>query len=106
MNEHTEGPWEVVPNHDAYVKRPGLVQHRIDQVGGLSGLAVALVIADCPSLTETGQAEANARLMAASPNYYEAMETMLANKQCGGDGWREGWDALKVAHARAKGEIL
>lgn len=45
---------------------------------------------------------ANARLIAASPGYFAGVEKMLANEQCGGDGWWEGWEMLKAAHAKAK----
>ena len=31
---------------------------------------------------------------------------MIANEQCGGDGWWAGWDAIKAAHAKAKGGAL
>ncbi len=50
-----------------------------------------------------GDPIANARVIIAAPDYYAAVEQMLANENCGGDGWREGFGQLKAAHAKAKG---
>jgi hypothetical protein len=48
--------------------------------------------------------EADARLIAVSPSYFEAVEQMLAYEDAGGDGWWKGWEMLKAAHAGAKGK--
>jgi hypothetical protein len=49
----------------------------------------------------TEESKANARLIAVSPSYFEAVEQMLAYEDAGGDGWWKGWEMLKAAHARA-----
>ena len=46
----------------------------------------------------------NANLIAAAPDYDAGVEQMLAYEQAGGDGWWKGWEMLKAAHAKARGE--
>ena len=104
--KHTPGPWEFVPgneHHGPYVT---------SEFGN--------TICDCYTMTEPGvlsadktrrpvpflheMAEPNARLIAASPDFAAGVEQMLAHEQAGGDGWWKGWDMLKAAYAKAKGE--
>jgi hypothetical protein len=68
----------MVPNFTAYVKSPEMALCRIEQADGIpDSLAVALVIADCARLRETGQALANARLIAAAPDLLAACNAFL-----------------------------
>lgn len=99
MNGHTPGPWvrwgDGVYGGDIEEITPGRI------VGGFG-------ICELPAeheIDEDNEAEhiANEALILAAPDYFDAVEQMLANEQRGGDGWWEGWDAIKTAHAKAKG---
>jgi len=46
--------------------------------------------------------EADARLIAAAPDYFDAVERMLAFETAGGDGWWKAWEMVKAAHTAAK----
>lgn len=71
-SEPSPGPYVVVPNDGAYVKRPELATLRIEQEH--DGLVVAMVVTDCERLQAEGPA--NARLLAASWDYYMAVERL------------------------------
>jgi len=43
---------------------------------------------------------ADAFLIAAAPDFAAGVAQMLANEDCGGDGWWKGWDMLKAAYAK------
>lgn len=50
-----------------------------------------------------GQLAEQDRLFAAAPYYRSAVQQMLNNEDCGGDGWWRAWEQLKHAHAMAMG---
>lgn len=70
---------------------------RID-ADGLKALARVLPRTEGGNMDEI---EANARLITAAPDYYQAVEQLLAHYQAGGDGWWKGIEMLKAAHAKA-----
>ena len=81
--KHTPGPWVIAP-HTTVNKE----------------FTVGPAIMDYDDV-DHDQQEANARLIAASPDYAAAVEQMLAHEQAGGDGWWKGFEMLKAAHAKA-----
>ena len=89
--KHTPGPWTVSPSARASTLTRIFSVNEERLVASASG----------PGLSESGEAEANARLIAASPDYAAAVEQMLAHEQAGGDGWWKGFEMLKAAHAKA-----
>lgn len=99
MTKHTPGPWvrwdDGVYGGDIVERTPGSI------TGGTR-------ICTLPDEYEYDEEEedehaANEHLISAAPDYFDAVEKMLANEQCGGDGWWKGWDAIKAAHAKARG---
>lgn len=43
----------------------------------------------------------NGQLIAAAPDYAAAVQKMIDCEHNSSDGWREGWNALKLAHTKA-----
>lgn len=43
-------------------------------------------------------------LLAGYEEFLKATELMLANEDCGGDGWWAGWDAIKRAYSKSRPE--
>ena len=52
QTKHTPGPWVVVPNDGAYVKRPELGTLRIEERGSPDEMVLAIVVTDCPRLKD------------------------------------------------------
>jgi hypothetical protein len=87
--KHAPGPWRVnsIGNVVATVK----------------SLGETIEVTVCVPNNRPDTA-ANARLIAAAPEYAAGVEQMLAHEQAGGEGWWAGWEMLKAAHAKAEGQ--
>lgn len=100
MSEHTPGPWTVVDNEGAYVRKDGLVDVRVDQEGDFSdSLAVALIISDCPRLSATGESLANARLIAKAPEMFALLESFANDFAHDGDRDERCRDSCRACRA-------
>lgn len=102
---HTSGPWR------ARQIRYGSwsIETELPCINGLSAwftIATVHAVDDAERLMSDGvRADANddARLIAAAPDYAAAVEQMLAHEESGGDGWWRGWEMLRAAHGKAGG---
>ena len=103
---HTPGPWHVghFADDSHLCNCTGILSEcyagAVAEIKIGNGIPIGDGGNDCPPLEE---AKANGRLIAAAPDYADAVETMIAYEQIGGDGWCSGWYALKDAHAKATG---
>lgn len=111
--QFTPGPWHYRPErHDdwgmvrASPDRDGWPGHIIANARAGRDFDVLGKEADEHRHNRTDPFEANARLIAAAPDYDAGVEQMLAYEQAGGDGWWKGWEMLKAAHAKARGDEL
>ena len=102
MNKHTKSPW--VRWSDGIYGGDIIEMMRGRIVGGTR--ICTLPEEDEYDEDEDEEHAANEALILSAPDYFEAVEQMIANEQCGGDGWWAGWDAIKAAHAKAKGGAL
>ena len=89
MNGHNKGPWYLDTDHGA--NAPEYIRANVD--GEM--LDVASVLCD-----ETGNAAANARLIAAAPALLEALQNIIEHKY---DSYPINWDAARAAVAQATG---
>ena len=91
----TPGPWKVL-NFER--------DEAFEIEGG--GCTLALLHYDVGAWTARTESEANAHLIAAAPELYEALETVLVNNRTGATGQRarEGWAKAIAALAKARGE--
>ena len=92
--KHTPGPWTVSPSSKASTLT------RVFSVD--EGRLVAS--ANGPGLSESGEAEANARLIAAAPELLEALELFLSCKVTN-DQQNEAARIARAAIAKATGTI-
>ena len=74
---HTPGPWAVVPNDGAYVKRPEIGTLRIEAPFPKEDI-LAIVVTDIPELQRC--AVANARLIAAAPETAAERDQLRVSK--------------------------
>jgi hypothetical protein len=94
--KHTPGPWRA--GYASEMERAVQMLVRAEQIDGQPYVAVV------PSRGIGDHSHmANARLIAAAPDYFEGVQKMLDNEQCGGSGWWEGFEMLKAAHRKAMG---
>lgn len=90
MAEHTPGPWQI--------------KHAVDGSGdvGITAAGLRNVLAECffafrdPGEREHGEAEANARLIAAAPDLLAALKLLAADVE-GYEAWQRPCHALDVA---------
>lgn len=119
-SKHTPGPWELDIGEYGFRIRMGSAvpytgvykpQHLIEWDPG---------VYHAPDYPETDaenrqylEAEANAHLIAAAPEMYEALEALLyEHKPCGGELWHKGneicecerCDGIRFVLAKARGE--
>jgi hypothetical protein len=104
--QHTPGPWIIYSGSDAEIHRKdGFV---LVVSGNNAGRIVANVNTEsCPDASSAPAfvrmpADANARLIAAAPDYYAATQQLLA--QWGKGNLSEAVQALAAAHAKAQGK--
>ena len=94
----TVGPWRIVET--------GIVEMG-EERGSLSfwaGLGYGGQLPNPSGQDPKVERDANARLIAAAPDYDEAADLMIAAEQSGGDLWWKGFEMLKAAHAKARGQ--
>ena len=101
MSGHTPGPWHV----EVEAARSG---RRLiaDLVGGFPGLTEYRIVHDGDA---EGSAEADARLIAAAPDLYEALRALCAPLRPADVGdedspWCQAWSAADAAIAMAVGK--
>lgn len=88
--QHTPGPWKVEGRYRG--QNPSETY-----IGSPTTYPIFTI------LCGTAERDANARLIAAAPDYFDGVERMLAFETSGGDGWWKAWEMVKAAHAKAKG---
>ena len=102
---HTPGPWIAEKGAGWLVRRPDAIGRREVAIGVGMTAAVTLVTNPDPWENE-GEAEANARLMAASPQLIQALQALLEatpQELCGRDcdedncPWMQARAAIKLA---------
>ncbi|GBQ89115.1 hypothetical protein [Asaia krungthepensis] len=95
----TPGPWVVGKGAGYFIKRPNArMAHLVGMTPGFSGVGA-----------ESGndeEARANAHLMSASPELFDALKQMvsLATGPCNTRDMTEALDRARAALAKAKGE--
>ena len=90
--KHTPGPWIAEPCGHA------------DRVDVWTGSGIGHVAAVSTGLTPDPSAKANARLIAASPELFEALETLVQRvSDLGANGFSQEVAKGKAAIAKAKG---
>jgi hypothetical protein len=103
MSKHTPGPWMFAPSNSANVAGHVVPRPRPDGIGLVTNIATIR-----PHKWGAHEVEANARLIAAAPELYEALErTMnwLASYPGGGTMGIDGpYEQARAALAKAKGE--
>lgn len=92
----TPGPWGVRCNSRGFSDQIIAYEGRNDVAGAVGSSITRGAAITFPSSTE---GEANARLIAAAPDLYAAMEWVMAN----GDG-QEGRERMRAALAKVRGE--
>lgn len=94
-SKHTPGPWRVHP----YEINVGPYNKGRDV--GPAGRSVAQVIGEFENPTPGGEAEANARLIAAAPDLLEALRDLLDTSQPNQAHYNEEADDIARHRARA-----
>ena len=77
QEQQTPGPWRLIA---AQVLAPGASDFLITDAGGNDGLHIAEVFQYQSHESPNGPAEANARLIAASPQLLRALEDVVAQR--------------------------
>lgn len=96
MADFTPGPWDVLPQkNDSGAIRPDIFPWQIESADWV----ICEVYGDVPYLNH----EANARLIAAAPELYAALEGLL-NAHERGSGIAEATKPARAAIAKAGGE--
>ena len=98
---HTPGPWEVGRGAGWIVTRPHAVGRREAALAIGMTPAYSLISAPTCKWFKDGEAEANARLIAAAPDLLAALEALADVPDV--QGWPE-TDQARAAIAKAKGE--
>jgi hypothetical protein len=102
--KHTPGPWRVESVNGPY---PHDICLGYDVPGAGSPYLLASVFDDendpPPALVDAVQANANARLIAASPDLYEACRALLDAVRQDNRGLAEAWNKAVAALAKAEG---
>ena len=94
MSKHTLGPWEASEGY------PSDIWH-VDMPSRGYSVVVSRAEEDWDMAAE--EVEANARLMAASPELFDAVEHVLIASEDGGDMDDIDFNMLRKAFAKAKG---
>ena len=99
----TPGPWEVKP---VELGVPYL-RVRGTRLGMRHKVANVLATHDHPAIREReiAETEANAHLIAAAPDLYEALETTVAALASSGSMHQKALDAAEAALSKARGEM-
>lgn len=100
----TAGPWHqgIHPNEDWRADGPGSHQSTHILAGAKGDPPVAMVVGPWPA---NGSMDANARLIAASPDQNTALNYVADMTYCGADGewhFKMGYDPQRVLDALAK----
>lgn len=91
MSKHTPGPWQWFATEDG--------RARVNPVSG------GLVIAECSTRNPfDAEQSANARLIATSPELYEAAMQVVEHMEWSTPQAKAAYDALCAALAKARGE--
>lgn len=113
MNEPkwTKGPWEALPQNGA----GPMIVHIFDTGNQMRPTGYRLIAHMLERGNSLDQDRANAHLIAAAPDLYEALETVAQllrdhhGDQSSEDGWqneeiRDAWLAARAVLAKARGE--
>lgn len=121
---HTKGPWtfRLYATDDSPEELRRLGMKPIRMLDNSAGMAISgengrIAVVDCQAsykrgqghATECAERDANARLIASSPDYYAGFEALLAAEALGESGndveatleYARGMDLLRAAHAKA-----
>jgi hypothetical protein len=95
MNQHTQGPWSFKTNW-------------CDMVASDEGVICIIMEDNEKGINRTKLVNrANARLIAASPDLLEALESLIAMDDADGmgvDGWEKRFNVARAAVSRARGQ--
>lgn len=94
--KHTPGPWVQQPSAGKFGESEFVVRHETAD-GLASHVASMSPMWICDE--HGGSVEANARLIAAAPELYSALQLMLEKFQDGVRHGEAGWDAIEAARS-------
>lgn len=96
---HTAAPWTANLHHTQ--ERAGRTYGFIQADGVVPVAAVVLGVEGYSQ----DEGRANAKAIAATPDFMEAAAMMTASEQSGGTMWWRGFEMLKAAYKKAGGEF-
>lgn len=94
-SKHTRGPWTLRWAFDDYAKS--------SEVTGKGKICEAIAVIPHDDVTDDGVAEvtANAKLIAAAPDMYEALKLYERSRNCKGPAWPDVDNVVRAALAKA-----
>lgn len=100
MSKHTPGPWRVTEMcGQATSPRDGYFVSLVDSLGVRSDIAT---VRRCPTIN-AGEVAANARLIAAAPELYEALKELVSTIDALGTQGGNKMERARAAIAKAEG---
>lgn len=91
MSDHTQGPWKIDRTGDG---RKGTIIRGGDMYPGADSLPMIAKMVNT--------SVANAQLVAAAPDLFEAIEALLFDRSDVGNIPQDRWDAARAAYLKAR----